>query len=570
HPLMRESLLGQFSNLWIDNLNGDKYRTGKIIPKGLPGEGTTDQSIFTTEQDPRGIQVGTAISTFMKRKGRHGRQNDAAVLAYRDFWGRAAAKRRALLDSLEMEAWPRAKREEAAKRPEGPRRYEKSRPSLPDSFRFAPEVAASGFESWPALEELFVESFQGVNPARGLDGSLVDTDRDALEARMREYFSSVSFAEFRVRHPNLVEKRAEYEPEVVRENLKRVTAFKNSLLLPYHLFPLDARFLYYETEGKLLTRRSPQLYEHLDAGGFLVAVPQSRRASEVRPLFCSTLFDYHLHDRGSFGFPVWLRPSAFPRDLFSEEEPEKAVANLSPTAWAALKETWSLEGDLTGKAARKLTLQLFHLALALGQSPAYHADHEEALLHDWLHLPIPRDRGMLEQATGLGATVSTLLDPLKDPAREIREILGEDAKRLGVLSAHQGDKVSESDLLVEYSFYGAAAGAWRERAPRSPEILNPAWGSSTGDLWINPRVYFRHVPAEVWEFELGGYPVLKKWLGYREAKRRGEKPLTLAEARHLRGMVQRLAALLALGQQLDTAYAAVIEDCFTSRDLGLA
>ena len=39
HPLMRRSLLSNFHAVWIDNMNGDKYRTGKIIPKGLPGAG---------------------------------------------------------------------------------------------------------------------------------------------------------------------------------------------------------------------------------------------------------------------------------------------------------------------------------------------------------------------------------------------------------------------------------------------------------------------------------------------------------------------------------------------------
>jgi predicted helicase len=58
HPLMRESLLRNFQMVWIDCLNGDKYRTGKVIPKGLPGAGSSDQSVFTTEHDPRGISSG--------------------------------------------------------------------------------------------------------------------------------------------------------------------------------------------------------------------------------------------------------------------------------------------------------------------------------------------------------------------------------------------------------------------------------------------------------------------------------------------------------------------------------
>ena len=65
HPLMRRSLLSSFHAAWIDNMNGDKYRTGKIIPKDLPGAGTRDDSVFTTEMDPRGIQPGTAITTWI-------------------------------------------------------------------------------------------------------------------------------------------------------------------------------------------------------------------------------------------------------------------------------------------------------------------------------------------------------------------------------------------------------------------------------------------------------------------------------------------------------------------------
>lgn len=77
------------------------------------------------------------------------------------------------------------------------------------------------------------------------------------------------------------------------------------------------------------------------------------------------------------------------------------------------------------------------------------------------------------------------------------------------------------------------------------------------------------MPEAVWRYELGGYPVLKKWLGYREAKRREGKPLTLAEADHFRGMVHRVAALLAVRDELDRAYESAVADCFTADELGL-
>src|SRR5262249_62173335 len=76
---MRRTLLSNFHAGWIDNLNGDKYRTGKIIPKGLPGAGTRDDSVFTTEMDPRGIQPGTAVVTWVKRTGVRTEPTNTAV-----------------------------------------------------------------------------------------------------------------------------------------------------------------------------------------------------------------------------------------------------------------------------------------------------------------------------------------------------------------------------------------------------------------------------------------------------------------------------------------------------------
>ena len=38
------------------------------------------------------------------------------------------------------------------------------------------------------------------------------------------------------------------------------------------------------------------------------------------------------------------------------------------------------------------------------------------------------------------------------------------------------------------------------------------------DVYLNEVTYWTDVPAAVWEYRLGGYQVLKKWLSYREQK----------------------------------------------------
>ena len=59
---MRERYLEAFDAIRIDCLNGDKYKTGKVAPDGSP-----DPSIFSTPDDPIGIQVGTAITTLVRK-----------------------------------------------------------------------------------------------------------------------------------------------------------------------------------------------------------------------------------------------------------------------------------------------------------------------------------------------------------------------------------------------------------------------------------------------------------------------------------------------------------------------
>lgn len=68
--------------------------------------------------------------------------------------------------------------------------------------------------------------------------------------------------------------------------------------------------------------------------------------------------------------------------------------------------------------------------------------------------------------------------------------------------------------------------------------------------------YWENVPHEVWAFTISGYPVVKKWLGYRHIEKL-KRPLRLDEVTYVSEMVRRIAALLALGPALDANYLAV-------------
>jgi hypothetical protein len=57
----------------------------------------------------------------------------------------------------------------------------------------------------------------------------------------------------------------------------------------------------------------------------------------------------------------------------------------------------------------------------------------------------------------------------------------------------------------------------------------------------------------VWEFFIGGYQVIKKWLSYREIEFLG-RPLTVMEANEVTAMIRRLSALCLMQPELDANY----------------
>ena len=92
HTGMRERYVDCFDRIWIDNLNGDRYRTGKTTP-----DGGADPSIFSTPYNRAGIQVGTAVATLCRhaphddahavQDDAHAVHDDAHAVHYREFWG---------------------------------------------------------------------------------------------------------------------------------------------------------------------------------------------------------------------------------------------------------------------------------------------------------------------------------------------------------------------------------------------------------------------------------------------------------------------------------------------------
>ena len=86
----------------------------------------------------------------------------------------------------------------------------------------------------------------------------------------------------------------------------------------------------------------------------------------------------------------------------------------------------------------------------------------------------------------------------------------------------------------------------RAYAPEESAAMREALsvvGDATVDVHLNEETFWRNVPSAVWDYRLGGYQVLKKWLSYRERTVIGRR-LRAEEVRHFTNTARRIGALL--------------------------
>jgi len=97
----------------------------------------------------------------------------------------------------------------------------------------------------------------------------------------------------------------------------------------------------------------------------------------------------------------------------------------------------------------------------------------------------------------------------------------------------------------------------------SPQTAIALLGETCVDVYLNGGAFWSAVPIKVWNYTLGGYQVLKKWLSYREFTPEPTSPLLHRalypeEAAYFSQVVRRIAAILLLGPALDASYKAIL------------
>ena len=209
---------------------------------------------------------------------------------------------------------------------------------------------------------------------------------------------------------------------------------------------------------------------------------------------------------------------------------------------------------------------LFHHTLAVLHDPKYHEINGDALRMDWPRIPLPGwpygnaegAADALAESAARGWQLAALLDADTPVAGVTAGLLRPELAAIAVPTTTDGSNMAGDDFAVSagWGHFGTGEavmpgqGRTVERDYTADERAELAdaistLGDTTFDVYLNDRAYWRNVPAAAWNYQLGGYQILKKWLSYREGKIL-DRPLRLEEVQHLTDAARRIAAIVQL------------------------
>jgi hypothetical protein len=308
----------------------------------------------------------------------------------------------------------------------------------------------------------------------------------------------------------------------------------------------------------------------------------AERPQEGVPAFVTeALPDYHLLRPNVVAIPFQNHPTPIADSghhglLPARGDAPIVEANLSKSARAWLEDLEIVQNEV------ELADLVWMHALAITYCPAYLLTNRSEVLRDWPRVPLPRSKELLEHSAALGEAVASLLDvghpiggvttgkfrlvmtTIAVPAGELKTAehfrltagWGHPGKD-GVVMPGKGlarlrDYTSEERTAILSE--GEALGL---KVTQVTALL----GERTYDLALNGSAWWSNVPEKVWDYAIGGYQVIKKWLSYREFNLLG-RPLKQEEVSEVMNMARRIAAILLMQPQLDANYESIKQNSY--------
>ena len=495
---MRFSLLQTFDEIYLLNLHGNK-RKREQAPDGRP-----DENIFDIQQ---GVCIGIFVKLPNSEQPSPSEPTRHARVFYADLWGQRKEK----LNWLWKNELSKTKWQELQPQP--------------PFFTFCPEPTQlrQVYDQWWRLTDIFPVHSVGIVTSR--DSFVFAFTRDELEQRLLEFLN-----------PRLTDDQA--RQRFLRPNDKlNVAAVRKTLreenwrdcIVPCLYRPFDVRFLLYHPA--VIERCRNEVMQHM-LGKENIAILFVRQMTA--PIFEHTLVtrfpaEYKAcsHDRNTYLAPLYLYPNdRRAQQLFESYPPgkEERRPNLNPDFVKALTERLGLPFAFNASVTEGVVTpeDVLHYLYAVLHSPTYRTRFAPFLRLDFPRLPLPPDAEAFRELTQLGADLVSL--HLLDDAYPFASWA----------------KAKRPSPLASFSLAFPVAG--------NDKIERVRYDEKTQRLFINAQQFFEGMPPEVWDFRVGGYRVLEKWLSERKGC-----TMTFNDQQQVSRLVKVIEETLGLMAKIDEA-----------------
>lgn len=564
--VMRNNLLKEFDKLWFDCMNGDSRETGKLTPEGKP-----DPSVFSTEYNKAGIRVGTAVSLMVRK----GKRDKTPTICFRHFWG--VNKRTELLDSLDSKNFYKS--------------YAIAKPDKTNRYSFRPLEISEEYQTWPDLLIISHEyPHNGPIERRGNSLILFPNEKEKFNSVHQYLDSEISNDVIATIEPRFMKSSGEFNAEESRASLlgkaQKTLRYEESNIRSYPFKPFDNRLAYLDAEiAPLFSRPSPSLLENATIKGNSYIITRSKASTVpegVPFLFSARICDYSCISGGARFFPLWIKTELKKSKdddgmtnsfLGDHKKKEEVKANLSKEARAYLKRFGFDEPDKDKEVAELIWMH----SLAIGYSQKYLNENADGIRQDWPRIPLPDSKKALINSAKLGKQIAALLDTEQTVDGVTSGNIVKELSSIGVISRAGGGNINPDKGELDVTAGWGHAGKDEVCMPGKGNIITRPYtedenkvissdqknllGKETCDVYLNDTVFIKNIPVNVWDYYIGGYQVIKKWLSYREKSLLG-RGLTMEEVLYVREMARRISAIVLNGSNLDSNYLAVKESTY--------
>lgn len=379
--------------------------------------------------------------------------------------------------------------------------WEEIRPHSPFYF-FVPreEKYEKQYQTYWKVTDIFPTNSVGIVTSR--DKFVIDFDEKTLKNKI-EMFRNPALPDESVKNTLKLKDTRNWEVDSIRRKLMDDNNWEKYFdKILYR--PFDMRFMYYHP--LLIERPRLDVMKHMmkENLAFLTMRQVSLDEDYTHFLVSEYIADNRafLSSKGILQF--------FP--LYLYDKPKK-TPNILSTLLKKLKENYHKEGKAK---------EILHYIYAISYSNIYRTKFAEFLKIDFPRVPFTANYRLFMKVCELGKKLVDL-HLLKS------ELLGHP------IAKFQG----KGDNIVEKTMYN----------------------KKKSRVYINKTQYFERVERDVWEYQIGGYQVLSKWLKYRKKRK-----LSLDDIKHYCRVVTVLKRTIEIQDEIDKLYPDVEKDIMEFRE----